>query len=578
MVKLHYSRHGSLGVGFQSGRNLLHHARHGFVAAVLALAMAVPAGTAGAATPPLGQADLDYALEMERKIADNIWFGQVYEIDYAQGAERTRANITSVNHFGDSALWTGTYLASQSFRYALAKKKLAGPLSTADRDLWKAQRDEAKARVKEMADKFHILVNISESWNHAFQPSTEQAGFGGGILNGEPGYLMRACNPVSAEPWQTWGDLGPDPTGMPRPYTANRRVFGPLKWRDGTEYFCEDGTSRDAYAGTTFGLLTAFDLVGNDIPGLRKLVGGDLITLTNFAFKYLWNTPRPHGRISIPIDSNHQSPTCSQINAIIRVCGHDFENFLSPLFVITPFARMNMAQAAHHVSAKLGGTDAVKWQLVWLEELLTQGPALALSMEFDAIQPYESYYKHNLSHLIGFNITRTAPNAAARALFHQAVGVMDHSTGDDINAHFEAITYSLTGETSRRDAAITHLREWRDYRARIESEPTTTNACGGAIECVPEDQYELVLADGSRVVIPGMSTDLRAREPIPVADRPPTDFLWQRAPNQLNGSEALTHQTPGIDYLLPYWMLRYYTEVKKPADAPFPPWPLPAHA
>lgn len=565
---------GPLGVGVPTRRTPL---RRSLFAVALALVLVVPAPTASAATPPLGEADLDHAAELERKIADNFWFGQIYEVDYGPGP-RTRDNITSVNHFGDSALWTGTYLAAQSFRYAVAKKVLKGPhLTPEEETAWTAHRDQALARVKEMANKFHMLVNISESWNHELQPSVEQAGFGGGVFAGEPGYLMRACNPADADPWQTWTDLGPDPTGMPAPYTANRRVFGPLRWRDGSEWFCEDGTSRDAYAGTTFGLLTAFDLVGPDDRAMRKMIGQDLITLTDFAFTHLWTTPRPHGRLSIPIDSNHNSETCMAVNMLVRVCGHDFENFISPLFVITPFARMNMAQAAHHVASKLG-TDAAKWQAVWAAELLTQGPALALSMEFDAVQPYESYYKHNLSHLIGYNITRTAPNEAARTLFHQAVGVMDHSTRDDINAHFETITYALTGETSRRDAAITHLREWRDYRARIETQPTTTNACGGDIECVPEDQYELVLADGSRVVIPGTSGTLRARDPLPVADRPPTDFLWQRAPNQLNGSEALSHQAPGIDYLLPYWMLRYHTDVKRPKAKPFPAWPLPAHA
>jgi hypothetical protein len=79
------------------------------------------------------------------------------------------------------------------------------------------------------------------------------------------------------------------------------------------------------------------------------------------------------------------------------------------------------------------------------------------------------------------------------------------------------------------------------------------------------------------VVIPGSSTALRARLPLPVADRTPTDFLWQRAPNQLNGFAPATHQAPGIDYLLPYWMLRYYTEVNRPALQPLPAWSGPAH-
>jgi hypothetical protein len=180
--------------------------------------------------------------------------------------------------------------------------------------------------------------------------------------------------------------------------------------------------------------------------------------------------------------------------------------------------------------------------------------------------------------------------------FKQALSVMDKTTGDDINAHFETITFSLTGEESRLGAAVEHLRQWRDYRARIDQDVPTNNKVkclddppqtGQTIECVPEDQLEIIPPAGEPVVIPQGECDLakknenagcRARGPQPVADRPPTDFLWQRPPTQLNGFEGAARQTPGHDYLLPYWMLRYYTEVDEPALDPFPVYPGPAHA
>jgi uncharacterized protein (TIGR03437 family) len=46
---------------------------------------------------------------------------------------------------------------------------------------------------------------------------------------------------------------------------------------------------------------------------------------------------------------------------------------------------------------------------------------------------------------------------------------------------------------------------------------------------------------------------------VPIPLRPPADFLWQRSPFQLtagNGSGII--ESAGIDYLLPYWMGRYY--------------------
>src|SRR5262249_41865099 len=49
-----------------------------------------------------------------------------------------------------------------------------------------------------------------------------------------------------------------------------------------------------------------------------------------------------------------------------------------------------------------------------------------------------------------------------------------------------------------------------------------------------------------------------ACSPIPVPDRVTTDFLWQRSPFQMSGGGSGRIETAGIDYLLPYWMARYY--------------------
>jgi hypothetical protein len=563
--------------------------------------------------------DLEWMKTLEEKIVDNTWDGQVYEIDYRTPL-RTPGDVAGVGAFADSALWTGTYLASQSLRYATAKSKLADPLvllNPAEKGFWTAQKAQARGRIRDMLRKFNILVNISKYWDHELDPQIKPFGFGGGIIHGEPGYLMRACidratidaNPTGAvdpgeDPtkpdfygWST-KELTPNSEGLPAPYTNKRRVFGPFRWPNPdspTEYFCEDGTSRDAYAGTIFGLLVAFDLYSSDDPTLRTQIRNDIVTLSNFAFKYLWNTPRPHGRVSIPIDSNHDGETCSAINQLIDICGHDFENFFSPLFLITPTAQMEMTQAAHHVTTKWPGhPDTLKWQVIFAEELVALTPFLAFSELFDSTDPYGSYYKWNLEHLIAYNLVRQAPNEAARAIYKQAFGVMDASTGNDVNAHFETITYSMTGEQRRLVDAIRHLREWRQYRTHIDNGadgdhsdppdgvPDVDNLqfCGTSLDCVPEDQVDVTLTPGvDPIVVPGTSGSQRAHDPLPVERRTPADFLWQRPPNKLFGSQSTNHQAPGIDYLLPYWMIRYLTEVNAPAPpfaSPFPPYPGPS--
>ena len=55
--------------------------------------------------------------------------------------------------------------------------------------------------------------------------------------------------------------------------------------------------------------------------------------------------------------------------------------------------------------------------------------------------------------------------------------------------------------------------------------------------------------------------DNRACSPVPVNERVNTDFLWQRSPFQVYGGGDGTIETAAIDYLLPYWMARYYSVV-----------------
>ena len=61
-----------------------------------------------------------------------------------------------------------------------------------------------------------------------------------------------------------------------------------------------------------------------------------------------------------------------------------------------------------------------------------------------------------------------------------------------------------------------------------------------------------------------------------VADeRQPQDFLWQRTPYQytLAPEASPLERNAGVDFLLPYYMLRYHTEVASPAYAPWPEYP-----
>jgi hypothetical protein len=533
-----------------------------------ALADGLQAPASGCPTVSSCPADLAAALDLEAKGADNFWYGLMLEIDY-RTPDRTPGDVASMGAFGDSGLWTGTYLGAESMRYAVAKSHLnstgEGPL------FWQQQRDEAKARIDKMLAQMDLRTYIARDWTTQFQPTIDassvppDASFGGGVVQGEPGMLMRSCAPADAPPG--------------RNMQLNQRVFGPFHWvndrgvparltmPDG-DYLCETAPSRDTYAGTIFGLLAAFDLVGPDDAAARHLIRDDILTMARFLYKNGWTYPRPHGNVSLP------------------PFGHDFDNFISPLMNLQPESRLSMTQAAKHVADVDGSlTEKATWAAAWTEELASQGPILAASELVTDPRPSEvAYYGFNLAHLKVYNLIRLAANPAERALMRQAFSAVDRQTSDDVNAHFEAIAYSITGEPARLAAATTHLREWLDYRARIAQGGVTDNSsrCGHDIECVPEDQFDLItstLTGQQSVTVAGTSSTPRAVKPLPIADRPPTDFLWQRSPfTDMNGSTSSTHQAPGIDYLLPYWMMRYEREVAPPTADPLTPWPGPSNS
>ena len=588
------------------------------VAAPAALGSPPPAGPVLTAQGPLDtEADQADAAFFEDRIADFFSptahlrgtaspddHGQVYNLVYGT-ADRLPGDEVGTSAAGDSALYSGNYLAGQSYRYALATHRLSllaqagadehltGPRrKELEREIatWQVQQAEAKRRVDVLTRQFHILSSISKAWDYRFAPTVDghsvdprdpqgfaagvqglaagapgivtgapntvtRPGFvdyGGGIIHGEPGLLFRACSRDDD----------------PRAFDFSRngeRAFGPLRWDDGHDYYCLGGTSRDAYAGTTYGLSTALELVGPSDPVLAKRVAGDLMALTGFASKYLWTTPRPHGTVVlVPV-----SPF-----------GHDFDHVISPLFVYVPTARLNMASVARY-AAKLHGTSQqqLQFQEIYDQELATDLPQLAASMVVDAEDPHASYYKFHLNYMNLFSAWRLDDTPAVRSAVGQALDAMQATTGDDPNALYEGIAYALTGDPGQLAAAVRDQRAYLDYfRATEASGHVVKNStsCGTTLTCVPTDETHVITTapDGTKreVVKPGTSTTLRALTPLPLARQKSADFIWQKDPTQLDGGfNNPRYANPGYDYLTTYWLIRYYSEVVKPAIAPFTP-------
>jgi hypothetical protein len=526
-------------------------------------------------TGPLDTAaDLADALHFEELIVDHLHYDQPHSQLY-NTTERIRGDIQRTIGEGDAGLYTGAYLAAESYRYALARREIRKALlGSRVHAFWTAQAAEAKDLVDRITRKYHLLINIAKNWQTALAPTIGDHekeplddgyfDFGGGLFPGEPGLLFRTCNP----------DDAPPPFNIHQNFPPNHPSLVQLRWDDEKTYDCIGATSRDQYAGATNGLTTALDLVGPYDASLRNMVANDLMAMSDYAIKYLFNQPRPHGDVVIP-----------EVNG-----GNDLSNFISPLFVYTPIAQMNMVMVGLNAARAVGNASKLlKYNVVWADQIATELPQLQASMEIDASNPHDAYYKYHLNHLTFDNVIRHMAEPINRDRAKAGLAVMDATTGDDQNALFEAMTYSLTGERWRLDAAVRHHREWVDYRAHADAVFNIIDyrsRCGVDLECAPKDQVDILqkLPGGDELVIPfkpGTDPLLRALNPIPVGIRRPADFMWQKDPTIIvgcgggnvgacEGSERW--EGDGTDFLQTYWMIRYYSEVARPPLAPLPAW------
>jgi hypothetical protein len=144
------------------------------------------------------------------------------------------------------------------------------------------------------------------------------------------------------------------------------------------------------------------------------------------------------------------------------------------------------------------------------------------------VQSNDSYYKFNLDYMSLYHLVRLQNNDDNR----RAYDIVRSYTALHQNAFFDIVDRALGAVNFTRDAELCALLgQWlqRPRRAAYVDLTSMLPMCGaGACSVVP-----LVL-------------------------RPPSDYLWQRNPFQVSGGSYEIIENAGIDYILPYWMGRYY--------------------
>jgi uncharacterized protein (TIGR03437 family) len=144
------------------------------------------------------------------------------------------------------------------------------------------------------------------------------------------------------------------------------------------------------------------------------------------------------------------------------------------------------------------------------------------------IQGLSSYFKFNLDYMSFYHLVRLQDNGDNRGAYLTVGG----NTAAHQNAFFNMIDRALQGPDAARDA------ETRSLLDQVLSHPN-------------RDFYEDLSS-----VVEVCGSD--ACYPIPVPLRTPATFLWEVNPFRLTGGGIGEIESSGVDYILPYWMGRYY--------------------
>jgi uncharacterized protein (TIGR03437 family) len=344
-------------------------------------------------------------------------------------------NIVSYSRCGDSALWTGTYLAAEAFRYkvthsadalANAKRAFAGIQSLVD-----VTGNNVLARCLVPDDSPYAAAIASEEANN-------------GIYHSAPGN------------------------------------------------FWVGNTSRDEYTGVMFGLAAAYEFI--DDAALKSSISSVVTRLVQCLKDHNWSVVLPNG-----------TSTTS--------------------FLVRPDQQLAFLQLARQVNP-----DQFSTAYDVARVLLSTAVIAPISVD---VLSDDSYFKFNLD-TMNLYLLIHLENSSFNELYHSAYDVLRKHTDDHQNAFFNMIDFGVNGANATRDAeSRTLLDQWL---LRMRRDPYF-DYHGKYATCGNPDA---------------------ACQPLPIVDRAATDFIWQRSPFQLAGGADGLIETAGIDYILPYWMGRYY--------------------
>ncbi|MHA1309328.1 MAG: hypothetical protein ACTSQO_00245 [Candidatus Helarchaeota archaeon] len=432
-------------------------------------------------------------------------------VDVSFGGPYPNMTVKRYSGMGDSPIWTGYFIASEAFRYAITRNKSA-----------LNQINKACLGIKR-------LITIS----------------------GEPGYLVRFAVPynstyINDPKWSSF-------------FSPSHNMFN-ITYKN-TTWWVEDKTSRDQNIGVMFGLGLAYYLLKDDPTPKAKeicdLIRTNVEMLLDYYIKVNW----------IIVDKNGNSLMGADFKSGLFFMGPGTVAILAFLKIgaLVDPAKYNQMYIDYAVNRgyAMQILDSSDWNVNWQYYAFNLNHATTLVLllleknpELKAI--YQKAYELNLWRLVKYH--RNAYFNLIYAIIFDLIGqnVTYIDKGNvlyPIKDMLDALQrYS---NAPRRSWYVNNSgRSIIDYNGKNISiiDPKSVNW----IKNYQIDKLDFIFEPFGLKLSKEFNLEKHAIIALPVDEQPVSDFQWQRSPFNLEGTGDGSWESPAIGFTLVYWMARYF--------------------
>ncbi|MCK5797741.1 MAG: hypothetical protein KAI47_11185 [Deltaproteobacteria bacterium] len=465
--------------------------------------------------------------------------GTINDLQFKTAALKVPARY---NGLGDSAIWTGTYLAAEALRLKVTGSK------------------DALASVEHLVDTIHRLFAV----------------------NGHPGYLSRYTASLS----------NPDPLIVSQYHPGDERNRHHETTYQGQKWFWFGDTSRDQYQGVMLGYAWAYealppgkhrDLIRDDMVAIcdelmkvrkgmtvlvRINIGGTWIELpvpmdvTNVILNPTeFRNGHPYAQIGSDSDPTNVEDG-SQMSGF-REYWPDYHDIIQQIPLLGPLLNVPMPRSGSAImlaaimrigilvteGVPAAAAENAKIKTYYAKHIGSWLSKMKAYVNFnDASACWRKYYGSNIVWEPMWNLARLETDPALR---RQIVdGVMDAKLWPLVKDHKNVFFAFIYGSQQVSGPTVTTVIDAaKSQLAQFQEAPKIRRAV---------DNMGKYPADPHCPGQTSVATDVK--------DRAASDFIWQRNPFKLVDSGAPQLVYPGIDYVLPYWMARYYGWTKDDSE------------